>query len=179
MKIFLIILITILAISFLMSKLRSRDISHYKDKEPKLDIREYFNGKLNGFGVIKDIRGKVSSQFTFSMSGEWKSESEGTLIEDFVFASGKTQHREWQVKMLDNNNFEATASDAVGKAIGTQLGNAVNMRYVLDIPREDSSIKLKFDDWLFRIDENKVINTAYMYKFGIKVGEIVISFEKQ
>jgi hypothetical protein len=37
---------------------------------------------------------------------------------------------------------------------------------------------IDFDDWMFRIDERTVLNKAVMSKFGVRVGEIVLSFHK-
>lgn len=37
----------------------------------------------------------------------------------------------------------------------------------------------RFDDWMWRLDDKRVLNRAYMKKFGLDVGEVIIFFEKQ
>ena len=36
-----------------------KDPEHYSQKSPKLDIREYFNGNIEAYGVLKDWKGEV------------------------------------------------------------------------------------------------------------------------
>ena len=40
-------------------------------------------------------------------------------------------------------------------------------------------IKIKFDDWIFKQDNNVAINRAVMKKFGFKVGELTVMFNKE
>ena len=39
-------------------------------------------------------------------------------------------------------------------------------------------IKITFDDWIFMQDEKVAINRATMSKFGIKVAELTVFFQK-
>ncbi|PZP53289.1 MAG: DUF3833 domain-containing protein, partial [Micavibrio aeruginosavorus] len=39
-------------------------------------------------------------------------------------------------------------------------------------------INLSFDDWMYLMTDNLVINRSTMKKFGINVGEITISIQK-
>ena len=52
------------------------------------------------------------------------------------------------------------------------------LNYVLEIPYNDSTVTVKIDDWLFLNEDDVLINRAEMFKFGFKVGEILISFKK-
>ena len=57
-------------------------------------------------------------------------------------------------------------------------GNALNWRYTLDLATGSGRYKIDFDDWMFLIDERVMLNRAVMTFFGVRVGEIVISFRK-
>ena len=35
------------------------------------------------------------------------------------------------------------------------------------------------DDWMFQLDENKVMNKTSMSKFGVKVAEVTLFFDKE
>ena len=38
--------------------------------------------------------------------------------------------------------------------------------------------KIAFDDWMFLIDERVMLNRAVMSLYGVRIGEIQISFRK-
>ena len=75
--------------------------------------------------------------------------------------------------------FTAKAGDVVGEAQGSQIGNAVNLRYTLNVPYNKSTINLKMDDWMYQINTDTVLNRTAMRKFGLKVGEVVLIMKKK
>ena len=86
----------------------------------------------------------------------------------FVFSDGKTDHRVWDLKVFDDNNFTGKAGDVVGIAKGEQYGNAMRMNYVLTIPLENRKINVKINDWMYLIDNDSLINVSELRKFGFK-----------
>ena len=38
---------------------------------------------------------------------------------------------------------------------------------------------MHFDDWMFQMDERVMLNRAVMSKFGIRLGEVTLSFTKR
>ncbi len=155
----------------------SHDTKIYKNNEPKIDIRKFFNGNLEAFGILRDRNHKVIKTFTAKIKGSWKGNI-GTLEEHFEFSDNKKDHRIWTIKMIDDHNFSATAHDVVNIAYGEQYGNAVKMQYVLTIPVDDKKYDIKINDWLFLVNENSLINVSDMKKFGFKVGSLAIAFNK-
>lgn len=149
----------------------------YSQNSPKMDIRNYFRGNLEAFGILKDRGGKVIKTFTVKMKGSWQGNI-GKLEEDFVFSDGKTDHRIWELNMSDDHNFTGKAGDTVGQAKGEQYGNAMRMNYVLTIPVNDSKIDVKIDDWMYLIDNDSLINESVLRKFGFKVATLTIGFKK-
>lgn len=150
----------------------------YAENTPKLDIREYLNGPLTVHGMIFDWKGKASRHFTANLVGSWEG-NVGTLTEDFTYSDGQKQHRIWQLRMSDDHSFTGTANDVIGTAKGTQHGNAVNMSYTLAHKDKDgSTINLSVDDWLYLTQQGDVLNRTKLYKFGVPVGEVFISFSK-
>ncbi len=172
------LLALITGLFFALTGCSSQKIEEYQAVTPKMDIREYLNGESEAWGVLFDLNGKQDSHFHVKMKGTWKG-NEGKLEEHFVFSDGRKDERVWTIHVTDDNNFTATAKDVVGTAIGTQQGNAVNMQYVLRIPRDGSTIDLDMDDWMYRIDDKTVLNRTQMRKYGIKVGELMIVFKKK
>lgn len=149
----------------------------YSQNSPKMDIRNYFRGDLEAFGILKDRGGKVIKTFTVKMKGTWQG-NVGKLEEDFVFSDGKTDHRVWELNMIDDHNFTGKAGDVVGQANGEQYGNAMRMNYVLTIPVDNRKFNVKIDDWMYLIDNDSLINVSELRKFGFKVASLTIGFKK-
>ena len=53
-------------------------VSEYASEKPPLDLRQYFNGTLDAYGVFTDRSGKVVRRFTVVMRCQWNGE-EGVL----------------------------------------------------------------------------------------------------
>lgn len=166
-------------VAFLLSGCGGAATKDYADNKPTMDIREYFNGAVEAWGVVYSLSGKADLHFYATMEGSWNGNS-GTLKEHFTYSDGRIDERTWKLTMIDDHNFTATAGDIIGTAKGSQHGNAVNMRYVLDAKRSSGgTIKLSMDDWMWRVDEKTIINRIKMKKFGLSVGELVVTMRKK
>ena len=141
------------------------------------DFRQYFDGTVLGHGLVSDRGGKMLRRFVVTMQCQWSGDT-GTLNEDFVYDDGERQHRVWQVRMLPDGRYTARAADVVGEASGGPAGAAFNWRYTLKLPVRGSVYEVQFDDWMYRIDERIVINKVVMTKFGIRVGDLTLSFSR-
>ncbi len=59
----------------------------------------------------------------------------------------------------------------VGEAVGKSQGFALNWRYQLDLALPDGEVvRVNFDDWMYLLDEDRMINRAAISKFGIDLG---------
>ena len=67
----------------------------------------------------------------------------------------------------------------VGEAFGEQSGAAFNWRYTLRLPVRGDIYDVQFDDWIHLIDENTALNRAVMSKWGVRVGEVTLSFTRK
>ena len=171
-------LLTLITGAIMLSGCSSTKVDYYKDSSPKMDVKEYFNGPIKAWGVVQDWRGRVVSQFDVKMVGKWQDDT-GTLEEDFVYyGTGKTQKRIWTIKKIANNHYEGTASDIVDKASGHQSGSAMNWKYVMDLEVEGGTYRVKFDDWMWQMNDGVLINRSYIKKFGFTVAELTIFMKK-
>ncbi|NBX02573.1 MAG: DUF3833 domain-containing protein [Alphaproteobacteria bacterium] len=166
-------------VAFLLSGCDGATTEDYANQKPKMDIREYFNGPIEAWGVLYTFTGKADLQFYATMQGSWDGNS-GTLKEHFTYSDGRVDERTWKITIIDDHHFTATAGDVVGVAKGSQHGNTVNMKYVLDAKRSSGgSIKLTMDDWMYRVDDKMIINRIKMKKFGLAVSELVVTMRKK
>ena len=96
-----------------------------------------------------------------------------------MWSDGEIQSRQWKINKLDENNYTGTAADVVGTAKGYSYGPAFKFEYVLLVPVKGKEMKITFDDWIFKQDDNIAINRAVMKKFGFKVAELTVVFVKK
>lgn len=149
----------------------------YRNESPKMDMKTYFNGSLQAWGIFQNYREKVVKRFHVNMIGKWE-DDKGILDEHFTYSDGATERRVWNLVRIDQHNYTGTADDVVGEARGTAYGNALRWQYTLSLQVDDESYHVQFDDWMFRMDDNTVINRSVMSKFGIEIGEVILFFQK-
>ena len=152
-------------------------ISDFAGQKPALDLRQYFNGTLDAYGVFTDRSGAVVKRFTVVMRCTWNGD-EGVLDEDFTYSDGTTQKRIWRLKHEGNGRYTGRADDVVGVAEGQTAGNAFRWGYTLALPVDGRVWNVQFDDWMYLLDERVMLNKAVMSKFGIRLGEVTLSFTK-
>lgn len=153
-------------------------VTDYTAEKPVLDLRQYFNGTLDAYGVFTDRSGQVVKRFTVVMRCRWNGD-EGVLDEDFIYSDGTTQKRIWRLKHLGNGRYEGRADDVVGMAQGQTAGNAFRWGYTLALPVDGRIVNVQFDDWMYLMDERVMLNKAAMSKFGIHLGEVTLSFVRR
>jgi hypothetical protein len=156
----------------------SQKISNYANEKPVLDLQQYFNGTLDAYGVFTDRSGQVVKRFTVVMVCTWQG-NEGTLDESFTYSDGTKQKRIWRLTKEANGRFTGRADDVVGVAQGESLGNALHWNYTLSLPVDGSVYEVQFDDWMYLMTDKVMLNKATMSKFGVRLGEVTLSFTKR
>ena len=156
----------------------SPQVTDYAGQQPALNLRDYFNGTLDAYGLFTDRSGAVVKRFTVVMECRWQG-NEGVLDEAFTYSDGSTQRRVWRLTALEDGRFVGRADDVVGQAQGRQSGNAFQWGYTLALPVEGHVVEVQFDDWMFLMDERVMLNRAAMSKWGLHLGEVTLSFVKR
>ena len=156
----------------------SPQVTDYAQQKPALDLRSYFNGTLDAYGIFTDRSGAVVKRFTVVMECRWQG-NEGVLDEAFTYSDGGTQRRVWRLTALDDGRFVGRADDVVGQVQGQQSGNAFRWGYTLALPVDGRVIEVQFDDWMFLMDEHVMLNRAAMSKWGVHLGDVTLSFVKR
>lgn len=154
------------------------DPTAYRAQTPTLELERYFSGTLDGWGMVQDRSGKVLRRFHVVIDATWSGDT-GTLDERFTWSDGEDQRRVWTLRRMPDGRYSGTAPDVVGEAIGSLAGNALNWKYTLAVPVDGRVWHLALDDWMFLVDDRVMLNRAVMSKFGIRVGEITLSFRKR
>jgi len=155
----------------------SATIEDYQGESPQLDMASYFNGPLEAWGMFQNRSGKVIKRFHVRMHGQWQ-DNQGLLDEHFTYADGTTQRRVWTLTKLDQNRYSGSADDVVGQAHGMAYGNALFWTYTMALEVDGTVYHVDFDDWMYMIDQNTVINRSVMKKLGFTLGEVTLVFQR-
>ncbi|WP_060584688.1 DUF3833 domain-containing protein [Aeromonas schubertii] len=153
-------------------------LEDYRGQEPAWMLSHFFDGPLVAHGLVLDRSGRVGSRFRVEMQGEWR-EGKGCLFEQFFFDDGRKETRTWWLEQAADGSWRGRAGDVVGEARGQSEGFALNWRYRLNLRLPDGErVRVDFDDWMYLLDERRLINRAEIRKFGIKLGEVLLYIEK-
>lgn len=142
-----------------------------------LNLEEFFEGRTVAYGQFQDIFGTVRRRFEVEINGTWDGETL-TLVEDFLYEDGSTEQRVWTLVKTGAETWRGTAPGVIGEAFGEERGDAFNWRYTIDLPVPDGTLRVTFDDWMWLLTEDRLLNRAYMKRFGVDIGEVIITFEK-
>ena len=113
------------------------------------------------------------------MIGTWEG-NKGTLAETFYFeGEEELSYRNWQLTKQNNGEYIGTAEDVLGEAIGVHKGFAFHFQYDLLLSIDEDTYEVSMDDWMYQLDDNKVMNKTSMHKFGVKVADITLFFDKE
>ena len=153
-------------------------LADFAGATPQLDLRNYFDGTVDAWGIFTDRGGKVVRRFTVVMSCSWQGD-EGVLDEAFTYSDGTLQRRLWRLRKLADGRYTGRADDVIGEAVGQERGNAFQWAYTLALPVDGKLIEVQLDDWMYLMTDKVMLNRAAMSKFGIRLGEVTLSFTKR
>ena len=157
-----------------------RDVAVLSDRQPGLDLAKFFAGDSVAYGIFEDRFGNLRRQFRVNMTGTVEGDTL-TLVEDFLYDDGERADRTWVIRRTGTDDrgivsYEGAAADVTGTARGRVAGNALNWEYDVVLNMSGSEVKVHFDDWIYRQDEDVAINRAFISKFGIEIGSVTIVF---
>lgn len=155
----------------------STSLDDYENTTPKFDLPSYFNGEVTAWGIVQDYSTKLTRRFCVDIVGTWQG-NKGQLHETFYYNDGEQQIRIWDLNILADASVTGSAADVIGQASGSSKGTAFNWQYTLRVPVDDTEYDLFVDDWMYLLDDKRMMNRSYMKKFGITVAEVSIFFDK-
>ncbi|WP_229156661.1 DUF3833 domain-containing protein [Fluctibacter halophilus] len=167
----------IIALSFLLNGCSTQLSDYPPQGQPSFDLQRYFNGNLTAWGIVEDYAGKLTRRFCVDIRGEWEG-NRGTLHETFYYADGEEQVRIWHLNVDDQGVVTGSAADVIGTASGQAQGHVFNWQYTLSVPIDGENWEFAIDDWMYQMDDNRLMNRSYMKKWGITVASISIFFDK-
>jgi len=152
-------------------------VTDYAAQQPVLELDRYFTGRVMAHGIFQKRSGEVVRRFTVAIDCHWEG-NQGVLDEHFTYSDGTTQRRIWRLTKHADGRYTGRADDVVGQAQGQTSGNAFRWSYTLRLPVDGRVYDVQFDDWMFLMDDKVMLNRATMSKFGVRLGEVLLSFTK-
>jgi hypothetical protein len=142
------------------------------------DLESYFSRPVQAWGMFQDRSGKVIKRFHVQIDSR-RDGDKLILDERFVYSDGQRQQRVWTLSPDGPGRWRGTAGDVIGEARGELAGNALRWRYRLLLPVDDTTYEVEFDDWMYLMDEDTLINRSFMSKFGVELGQVTLFFRRE
>ena len=155
----------------------TQKLSDFSARKPELDLVRYFSGKTDAWGIFVDRFGTMRRTFKVEITGT--PTADGIILDErFVYDDGELQQRVWTLKKIAADLYEGTAPDVIGIARGRIAGNALQWSYDVDLKvGENSTWRVKFDDWMWLQDDRVMMNRAAISRFGLEIGTVTIFFQ--
>lgn len=170
-------LLALLLAGMLLGGCSGVEVEHYADQQPRLDLPTFFDGPVEAWGIFEDRSGEVIKRFHVDINSRREGE-QLILDERFLYSDGTRQRRVWTLTPEGDGRWRGRASDVIGEAQGEVAGNALRWRYQLNLPVDDTTYVVSFDDWMYLMDEDTLINRSAMSKFGVELGQVTLFFRR-
>lgn len=144
-------------------------------ESPALSLEQYFAGQTYAYGLFEDGSDNARRKFYVVIDGTWNG-TDLVLNERFLYEDGERQTRVWTFRR-QGAGYVATANDVVGEVAVTQIGDAAQFSYLVDLKiGPDQSLRVRFNDRLYLFAGDLMMNRARVSKFGVEVGEVTVVF---
>ncbi|WP_105901587.1 DUF3833 domain-containing protein [Vibrio gangliei] len=171
-------IVTIVGLCFVLASCSAPDVDFYQSSQPQFNFKSFFNGNLKAYGVVQDYKGQLTRKLVVNMEATWK-DNIGTIEEDFIYDDDERQKRTWTITLDDEGKIEGQASDVIGVAKGRSAGSVFHWQYYVELPYKGDTLETHFDDWMYLVTDNRLINRTSITKYGIEVAQVTLVIEKE
>ena len=155
----------------------ANDMTPIATGEP-FQLTTFLHGHTKAWGVFEDRFGRLRRLFEVDMQGGWQ-DGVFVLDERFAYDDGRVEQRTWRVKPLSAGRFEATCTECVGAAYGESANGMIRMSYTFRLKLPSRTVTVDFEDRLYRMSPRTAVNRATVRKWGVRLGELSLFFERQ
>ena len=167
-----------LSVTLLTSGCATQNIQAYQNTTPTLDMHEFFSDQIDGWGMFQGRNGEVKKRFYVDIDATHEGDNIIVLNENFSWADGSKSQRIWRLTKQTDGSWRGTAGDVIGEARGEVTGNTLHWQYLLELPVDDKTYKVNFDDWMYLVDKDVMLNRSVMKKFGVELGSVTLSMHR-
>lgn len=166
------------ALAVVLAGCASKQVESFKDGRPLFRPEKYFAGKTHSWGVFETRSGEPTQLLHTETIGRW----DGSVLhfeQDLTFEHGRTMHRSWLVRRLDEHRYSATGTGIVGVAQGEAYGNVFHLDFTLDALPGNPLGRVQMSQWMYlQPDGVTLVNRDTLSKAGLIVAQITEQFRK-
>jgi len=151
----------------------------YAGQTPVFELFDFFDGTVDAWGIVQNRKGEVVQRFSVVIDGSVEGDRL-TLDEAFTYQLGEgVGTRVWTIDRNADGSYTGGAGDILGSAQGEAFGNAFRWAYAMDLPVGEKTYRVRFEDWIFALDDARIMNRSYIQKFGLDVAEVTIFMQRR
>jgi len=145
----------------------------------RFDFIEFFTGPRRVSGWFSDRFGNVRRHFCGDFVGTVRDDGVLVLDEYLLYSDGMVETRVWHVSIDDQGNFKAVSDSLVGEAKGVQKGNALNIKYVMNVQIDPTTQwQLSMNDFMFLQPDGSLHNITHVKKYGVRIGTVSAQYAR-
>ena len=140
---------------------------------------EFFQGRLTGWGVARDLFGRILRRFTIEMIGEWSDEHRALhLDETYRYTDGTSFQRRWAIHTDDEGHILGQDALEMARLRGHQIGT--DFQIVFDRPRQPGSWRRGMVQVVqfLEVTPNESIMFGRIRNFGFTVATLHVALER-
>lgn len=156
------------------------DIKDYAAQNPALKLEQFFEGRSYAYGIFEDRFGNLKRQFRVRIDGTVSADGL-RLDERFIYDDGEMSRRVWTIENKGEDEdglirYEGRAQDVEGQATGRIAGNVLAWSYDIVLSLSGQEVKVRFDDFIYQLDDDIALNRAFVSKWGVEIGSVTLVF---
>ena len=140
-------------------------------------LENFFTGRSSAEGSFQSITG-VKRTFEVQLVGKWDGRTL-TLREDFRFDDGSRDRKTWRFIKDGPGRYRGTREDVIGETQVRIKDNVARFSYLVFLDSKNRKNKVRFHDTMTLNNDGRVLNTAYVTKFGLPVAWTRVEFRRQ
>jgi hypothetical protein len=170
--------VCVYAVLFLVGCSASLGPEAFATTSPPFDPVTFWTGRTASWGVIENRDGEPTAIITTTTMGTTEG-AIGLHMVQHVVSGGKDSVRDWHMRRLGNNRFEATANDVVGTARGSPSGRTLHWTWKLATKPGNCLFNVRMEQWMYLADNGTLLNRTIVTKFGVRLAEISEQFVRR
>lgn len=140
-------------------------------------LENFFSGKTVAHARFAAING-LTRKFRIDITGIYDGNTL-RLHEEFLFDDGETDTKTWHFRKIADGKYMAHREDMLKPVEAILRNGTLRYTYLIYLDSANQSNVVRFRDRISMIDKRTLKNTAIIFKYGIPVGKVTATFQKQ
>lgn len=152
-------------------------VGGFRSTAPGIDPVQFFTGHVVSWGVLEDRSGQPTGIVTTDCVGVV---GDGVLrmTQRLTIGQDAPVTRRWQMRRVGPGQYEATANDMVGVAVGEAAGRAFHWAWTLALSPGNPLKNVTMDQWWYQLEDGSMLNRTTIRKAGVILAEVSEHFAR-